>query len=219
MSSTRPILSDDLIQELTAWTLRQFAEGIQRDKLDVRKIVCRLLREGQQTKQLQMPKGTKRRPAQMPKGTKRAPSLSPRRNTSGIVGVCPLIEQGVQLGWVAYYQKDDVQQRRKFRFSEFGDETLANAQSWREKCLQQSIRATKGAPADARRRQGIRGKRAVKSGAKRRKPWHGGSAVEARIRRWERSLTTQRDEYPAAPGVVPTNDRIRSARRRPGTRR
>ena len=75
MSSTRPTLNDKLIQELTEWTLQQLVEGIQRGKLQVRKIVCRLLREGQRTKQSQMAANTKRRPARVPRGTKEMPAL------------------------------------------------------------------------------------------------------------------------------------------------
>ena len=157
MSSTKPILNDNLIRELTTWTVQQFAEGIQQGKLDVRKIVCRLLREGQRTKQSQIPTDTKRRPVQMPKGTTRSPALSRRRNTSGLVGVCPLIDSGVQLGWVAYYQKDGIQQRKKFRFSDFGDEAFAKAQTWREKGIQDRIRAAEAARADARNRKGAQG--------------------------------------------------------------
>jgi hypothetical protein len=170
MSSTIPTLDDNLIQELTAWTLQQIAAGIQQGKLDARRIVCRLLREGQRTKQSQMPTYTKRRPARTPEGKKVTPALSPRRNTSGIVGICPLIDDGVQLGWVAYYQKDSVQQRKGFRFSDFGDEAFAKAQAWREKGIHDRMRAAEDPRADARSRKGVRGKRAVKSRAKRRRP-------------------------------------------------
>ena len=170
MSSIRPPLNDKLIQELTEWTLQQFIEGIRHGKLDVRKIVCRLLREGQRTKQAQMRMDTKRRPGRMPKGKKMKPALSPRRNTSGIVGICPLVDDGVQLGWVAYYQKDGVQQRKKFRFSDFGDEAFAKAQAWREKGIRDRMRAAEDPRADARSGKGVQGKRAVKSRAKRRRP-------------------------------------------------
>ena len=145
MSSIRPPLNDKLIQELTEWTLQQFMEGIRHGKLDVKRIVCRLLREGQRTKQSQMPTDTKQRPVRMPKGKKETPALSPRRNTSGIVGICPLIDDGVQLGWVAYYQKDGVQQREKSRFSDFGDEAFARAQAWREEGIQDRMRAAEDA--------------------------------------------------------------------------
>jgi len=121
MSSTKRPLSDELIQELTEWALQQFIAGIQQGKLNVKKIVCRLLREGQRAKQSQMPTDTQRRPARISKHKKVSPQLSRRRNTSGIVGVCPFFDDGVQHGWVAYYQKDGTQRRKKFRFSEFGD--------------------------------------------------------------------------------------------------
>ena len=71
--------------------------------------------------------------------------MSPRRNTSGGVGICPLVANGVQLGWVAYYQKDGVQQRKGFRFSDFGDETFAKAQAWRDQGIQDRIRAAEDA--------------------------------------------------------------------------
>lgn len=169
MSSTRLPLNDKLLQELTEWTLQQFTEGIRHGKLDVRKIVCRLLREGQRTKQSQMGTDTKRRSARMPNGTKVTPALSPVRNTSGIVGICPLIEDGVQHGWVAYYQKDGVQQRKKFRFSDFGDAAFDKAQAWRDKGIQARIRAAEDARTDARSRKRVQGKQAVKSRAKRRR--------------------------------------------------
>ncbi len=70
MNPRKPTLNDKLIQELTEWTLQQIVEAIQQGKLDVRKIVCRLLREGQRTKQAQMPRDTKGRPARKPKGKK-----------------------------------------------------------------------------------------------------------------------------------------------------
>jgi hypothetical protein len=110
----------------------------------------------------------------MPKGKKETPALSPRRNTSGIVGICPLTENGVQLGWVAYYQKDGVQQRERFSFSDFGDEAFAKAQAWREEGIRERIRErirlAEDAQADARNRKGVQGKRAVKSRTKRRRP-------------------------------------------------
>ena len=168
MSSTEPTLNDNLIQELTAWTLQQIAEGIQQGKLDARRIVCRLLREGQRTKQSQMPTYTKRRPVRMPKGNKVTPALSPRRNTSGSVGICPLISDGLQIGWVAYYQREGVQQRKGFRFSDFGDEAFAKAQAWREKGIHDRMRAAEDPRADTPSRKGVQGKRAVKSRAKRR---------------------------------------------------
>jgi hypothetical protein len=170
MSSIRPPLNDRLIQELTEWTLQQFMEGIRHGKLDVRKIVCRLLREGQRTKQAQMRTDTERRPARMPKGKNATPALSPRRNSSGIVGICPLIHGGVQLGWVAYYQKDGAQQRKMFRFSDFGDKAFAKAQAWREKGIRDRMRAAEDPRADARSRKGVQGKRGVKSRPKRRRP-------------------------------------------------
>ncbi len=170
MSSIRPPLNDKLIQELTEWTLQQFIESIQHGKLDVRKIVCRLLREGQRTKQSQMRMDTERRPARVLKGEKVTPALSPRRNTSGIVGICPLVEDGIQIGWLAYYQKNGVQQRKRFRFSDFGDEAFAKAQAWRRKGIHDCMRAAKDPQADAPSRKGVQGKRAVKSRAKRRRP-------------------------------------------------
>ena len=170
MSSIRPPLNDRLIQELTEWTLQQFIEGIQQGKLDAKRIVCRLLREGQRTKQSQMPTYTKRRRVRMPKGEKETPALSPRRNTSGIVGVCPLVDDGIQLGWVAYFQKDGIQQREKFRFSDFGDEAFAKAQAWREKGIQDRIGRAEDAQANARKRKSVQGKQAVKSRTKRRRP-------------------------------------------------
>lgn len=169
MNPSTPTLSDKLIQELTEWTLQQIVEAIQQGKLDVRKIVCRLLREGQRTKQAQMPRDARGRPAPMPKGKKEAPALSPRRNTSGIVGVCPLIEGDLQLGWVAYYQKDGVQQRESFRFSDVGEEAFSKAKAWREKGLRDRMRAAEAARSDARNRKGVQGKRAVKSRPKRRR--------------------------------------------------
>jgi hypothetical protein len=169
MISIRPPLNGKLIQELTEWTLHQFIESLRKGKLDVRKIVCRLLREGQRTKQSQMRADTKRRPVRMPKGKKETPALSPRRNTSGIVGICPLIDNGVQLGWVAYFQKDGVQQRKRFRFSDFGDEAFAKAQAWRHRGIRARLRAAEDVRADARNRKGVQGKRAVKSRAKRRR--------------------------------------------------
>ena len=170
MSATGPPLNDKLIQELTEWTLQQFIDGIRHGKSHVKKFVCRLLREGQRTKHAQLLTGAKRRPAQMPKGKQVTPALSPRRNTSGIVGICPLIDDGVQLGWVAYYQRDGVQQRKGFRFSDFGDEAFAKAQAWREKGIHDRMRAAEDPRADARSRKGVQGKRAVKSRAKRRRP-------------------------------------------------
>jgi hypothetical protein len=169
MSSSRPPLNDKLIQELTEWTLQQFLEGIRHGKLDVRKIVCRLLREGQRTKQSQMRTAATRLPTRVPKGKKGPPALSPRRNSSGMVGICPHIDGGVQLGWVAYYQNNGVQQRKKFRFSDFGDQAFAKAQAWRVKGIRERMRAAEDAPADARGRKGGQGKRAVKSHAKRRR--------------------------------------------------
>lgn len=127
MSSTKPMLNEDLIRSLTEWTQQQLGEGIQQGKLNVRKIVCRLIREGQRTKQ-----------AQMPKGTKLLPALSPIRNTTGTVGVCPLIEKNTQLGWVAYYQNNGSQECRRFRFSEFGDAAFVKAQAWRKRGLKKS---------------------------------------------------------------------------------
>jgi hypothetical protein len=169
MSATGPPLNDKLIQELTEWTLQQFIDGIRHGKLNVKKIVCRLLREGQRTKQSQMRTDTKRRPARMPKGKKATPALSQHRNTSGIVGICPLIDDGVQLGWVAYYQKDNVQQRKRFRFSDFGDKAFAKAQAWREKGVRDRIRAAEDARAEARTGKDVQGRRAVESRAERRR--------------------------------------------------
>lgn len=170
MTSIRRPLNDKLIQELTEWTLQQLSEGFRRGRVDARKIVCHLLREGQRTKQLQMHTDTKRPTERMPKGKKETPALSPRRNTSGIVGICPYTERGIQLGWIAYYQKDGVQQRKMFRFSDFGDETFAKAQAWRDEGIQDRIRAAEDARADARKKKGVQGKRRVKSRAKRRRP-------------------------------------------------
>jgi hypothetical protein len=142
MSATDPMLTEALIRELTEWTRQQLSEDLQRGRrLSLRKIVCRLLREGQKTIQSQMPRTREWRPSPsgmewrpgIPKGTKHTPALSPRRNTSGIVGICPLIEKGINLGWVAYYQKNGVQQRKRFSFSEYGDQALDEARAWREK--------------------------------------------------------------------------------------
>lgn len=148
MRPSRPTLNDKLIQELTEWTPQQFIEGIQQGKLEVRKIVCRLLRESQRTKQSQMPTDTKRRPARMPKGKKETPALSPRRNTSGIVGVCPPIDNGVQLGWVAYYQKDGIQRVRNLVSSDSDRHAVLEAARhppcWRADVLARSRGYLKG---------------------------------------------------------------------------
>jgi hypothetical protein len=167
MTSSRRLLNAKLIQELTEWTLEQLSEGMRKGKVDARKIVCRLLIEGQRTKQLQTHTDTKQQTARMPNGKKETPALSPRRNTSGIVGICPYTERGIQLGWMAYYQKDGVQQRKIFRFSDFGDETFDKAQAWRDEGIQDRIRAAEDARAEARNRKG---KRRVKSRVKRRRP-------------------------------------------------
>jgi len=127
-------IDSKLIDELTDWVRQQFVDDFENGRqFNVRKIVSHILRAGQRSKQAQVAQAK----GKVKKGTKVHPALSPQRNTSGIVGICPLIERHKMLGWVGYYQRNGKQVRKRFRFSEHGQWAFARAKNWRAERIKQ----------------------------------------------------------------------------------